>query len=120
MPFGRELHFDKVGLKTLSPNNQIRASGLEFSPAYAVQASFATFVSKQVGREYPGNRRESARKGFIYWFVFGGFACPGMTKQKCGTVSQNKNAQISDQDLGSGGISRVRQKLGQNALGLKF
>ena len=55
MPFGRELHFDKVGLKTSSPNNQIRASGLEFSPAYAVQASFAKFVSKQVGREYPGN-----------------------------------------------------------------
>ena len=65
----QELQFDKVGLKTPSPNNQ----GLNFLLhvqfrqvlKHCLKASRREHPENR--REYPGNRREFARKSFIYW-----------------------------------------------------
>ena len=96
----QELQFDKVGLKTPSPNNQ----GLNFLLHVqfrqvlknCVKASRARIPGKQAG--IPGKQARIREERFYlitgHSLFFCGLVCPGMAKQKCGTVNQNKNAHI--------------------------
>ena len=116
MLFRQELQFDKVGLKISSPNNQ----GLNFLLHVqfrqvlknCVKASRARIPGKQAG--IPGKQARIREERFyllaIVWFLRTRLSRNGEAEMRNSESKQKRTNFPTGEDLGSGGISRVRQK----------
>ena len=112
----QELQFDKVGLKTPSPNNQ----GLNFLLHVqfrqvlknCVKASRARIPGKQAG--IPGKQARIREERFyllaIVCFLRTRLSRNGEAEMRNSESKQKRTNFPTGEDLGSGGISRVRQK----------
>ena len=116
MLFRQELQFDKVGLKISSPNNQ----GLnfllhvQFRQVFknCVKASRARIPGKQAG--IPGKQAGIREERFyllaIVCFLRTRLSRNGEEEMRNSESKQKRTNFPTGEDLGSGGISRVRQK----------
>ena len=116
MLFRQELQFDKVGLKISSPNNQ----GLNFLLLVqfrqvlknCVKASRARIPGKQAG--IPGKQARIREERFyllaIVCFLRTRLSRNGEAEMRNSESKQKRTNFPTGEDLGSGGISRVRQK----------
>ena len=116
MLFRQELQFDKVGLKISSPNNQ----GLNFLLHVqfrqvlknCVKASRARIPGKQAG--IPGKQARIREERFyllaIVCFLRTRLSRNGEAEMRNSESKQKRTNFPTGEDLGSCGISRVRQK----------